>query len=113
MNRIKERYIVDEHGNRAAVVLDIADYQHLLEQLEELDALRTHDQAKAAGDEIIPFEQAIAEIAPDVSLDQLAREQGVLPIKSIDDLRGGFWPDDENIDEFIAAVRRWRHEGER
>ena len=33
---LAERYIVDTAGNRVAVVLDVADYQHLLEELEEL-----------------------------------------------------------------------------
>lgn len=58
----KECYVVDEKGNRIAVILDIADYQKLLEALEELESLRAYDAAKASGDEAIPFEQAVAEI---------------------------------------------------
>ena len=46
---------------------------------------------------------------PDVM--ELAREQGVLPISSFDDLLGDFWPEDESVDEFIETVRRWRREG--
>lgn len=48
----KERFIVDEEGNRVGVVLDIAEYQKLL---EELEAIRAFDAAKAAGDEIVSF----------------------------------------------------------
>ena len=59
---IRERYVVDEDGNRVGVILDIADYQTLLEALEELEAIRVYDAAKASGDPAIPFEQAIAEI---------------------------------------------------
>lgn len=33
---------------------------------------------------------------------ELAREQGVLPLSSFDDLLGEFWPEDESVDEFIA-----------
>jgi hypothetical protein len=62
MNTYKERYIVDEEGNRIGIVLDIADYQRLLEELEELECIRAYDAAKASGDEAIPFEQAVAEI---------------------------------------------------
>jgi hypothetical protein len=58
----KENYIIDEKGNRIGVVLDIADYYRLLEELEELEAVKAYDAAKTAGDEAIPFEQAIAEI---------------------------------------------------
>lgn len=62
MNTFKERYIVNEKGDRIGVILDIANYQHLLEELEELECIRAYDAAKASDDEAIPFEQAIAEI---------------------------------------------------
>ena len=35
------------------------DYRRLLEQLEELESIRAYDAAKAAGDEVVPFERAI------------------------------------------------------
>ena len=62
MVKLKERYIVDEKGNRIGVLLDIEDYHRLLAELEELESIRAYDAAKASGDEAIPFEQAIAEI---------------------------------------------------
>ena len=62
MKKPKERYIVDEAGNRTGVVLDVAEYRKLLEDLEELETLRAYDAAKASGDEAIPFGQAVAEI---------------------------------------------------
>ncbi len=34
----------------------------MLEELEELEAIRAHDAAKASGDEAIPFEQAVKQI---------------------------------------------------
>ena len=58
----KERYVVDEKGNRMGVLLDLEDYRKLLEALEELESIRAYDDAKASGDEAIPFEQAVAEI---------------------------------------------------
>ena len=36
----KERFIVDKNGQRLGVLLDIEDYQRLLEELEELEAIR-------------------------------------------------------------------------
>jgi hypothetical protein len=62
MDKFKENYVVDGQGNPIGVVLDIADYRRLLEELEELESIRAYDAAKASGDEAIPFEQAIAEI---------------------------------------------------
>ena len=41
-----------------------------------------------------------------------AEEQGVKPLTREDfEAMRGVWPDDESIDDFIAAVRRWRSEG--
>ena len=56
------RYLVDEQGRRVGAVLDQAEYERMLEELEELESIRAYDTAKASGDEAIPFEQAVAEI---------------------------------------------------
>jgi len=58
----EHRFVVDDSGEKRAVILDIAEYQKLMAEAEELEAIRAYDAAKAAGDEAIPFEQAIAEI---------------------------------------------------
>jgi len=31
------------------------------------------------------------------------------PIQELDDLRAQFWPEDEPVDDFVSAVREWRH----
>ncbi|MGI8550761.1 MAG: hypothetical protein ACR2PL_08245 [Dehalococcoidia bacterium] len=46
-----------------------------------------------------------------VNLKALAAQQGVQPVANFNNLLGNFWPEDETADEFIATVRRWRHEG--
>ena len=61
----KPRFIVDDRGEKTAVILDIAEYRRLLEEAEELEDIRAYDAAKAAGGEAIPFEQAVAEIERD------------------------------------------------
>jgi hypothetical protein len=58
----KERFLVDESGQRIGVLLDIADYLRLLEELEELETIRAYETAKASGDEVLPLEQALVEI---------------------------------------------------
>jgi len=62
MQTIRERYLVDENDNRIAVLLNIEDYQLILEEIEELEAIRSYDEAKASGEKGIPFEEALAEI---------------------------------------------------
>lgn len=43
-------------------------------------------------------------------LEELARDQGVSPVNNFDDLIGDFWPEEENVDDFLAARERWRRE---
>ncbi len=59
---IREKYITDTEGNHLGVLLGMEEYQHMLDELEELDCIRAYDTAKQSNDEVIPFEQAIAEI---------------------------------------------------
>ena len=56
------KFITDEHGKKVGVVLDIEEYERILEELEELDDIRVYDEAKASGEEAIPLQQAIDEI---------------------------------------------------
>jgi len=65
MEHRAERFVVDDAGNRVAVLLEIAEYQSMLEQLEELESIRAYDLAKASGEKTIPFEQAVQEIERD------------------------------------------------
>jgi hypothetical protein len=62
MLSIKERYLVDENDNRIAVLLSMEDYQLILEELEELESIHAYDEAKASGENPIPFVQALEEI---------------------------------------------------
>ena len=41
-------------------------------------------------------------------LDTLAEQQGVQPLKSLDQLWADFWPEDESLEDFVATVRAWR-----
>lgn len=59
---ISEQYVMDKKGNPVSVILDIDIYHKILEELEELAAIRAYDAAKSSGDEVISFEQAIQEI---------------------------------------------------
>ena len=61
MSVAKEQFVVDESGNRTAVLLAIERYFELLEAQEELESIRAYDEAKVSDDEAIPF------LNPDVS----------------------------------------------
>ena len=62
MNDFHEQYLVDERGSRNAIVLPLADWQRVLEDLEDLDDIREYDEAKGRPSEPVAFEQAVREI---------------------------------------------------
>ena len=46
------------------------------------------------------------------SIEQLAVEQGTGPITDVSVLHGNFWPEEESIEDFLAALYEWRgHKG--
>jgi hypothetical protein len=58
----KERYIIDEQGERVEVILGVGEYHKMLDDLEELEEIRAFDTAKMSNDEAVAFEEALAEI---------------------------------------------------
>lgn len=62
MTTTETQFVTDDAGRRIAVLVGLDRYHQFLEALEELDALRAYDEAKASGDEPMPFEEATHEI---------------------------------------------------
>jgi hypothetical protein len=59
----KERqFLVDERGQKIAVVINIQEYQEMLEELEDLEAIREFKEAKASGETPVPLDEAITRI---------------------------------------------------
>lgn len=56
------QFITNEKGERTHVIIDIEDYEEIIERLEDLADIRAYDEAKASGETPIPLEQALAEI---------------------------------------------------
>jgi PHD/YefM family antitoxin component YafN of YafNO toxin-antitoxin module len=59
VGQFHEKYLIDENGQRVGVLIDIPEYQRILEELEELESMRAYDAAKTSGDKSIPFEEAL------------------------------------------------------
>ena len=59
---MEARYITDEAGKRRGVILDIEEYERLLEALEDLEDLRAADEAlreiERGEDAPVPWDQA-------------------------------------------------------
>ena len=62
MEQLKEKYVIDENGNKTEVILSIEAYKKLLEELEELEELKLYDEAKSKENETIPFDEAMKEL---------------------------------------------------
>ncbi|MBA3425528.1 MAG: hypothetical protein H0U04_13540 [Rubrobacter sp.] len=60
------RYLTDENGERVGVLLEIEEYERMVEELEELADIHAADEARreleSGEDEVIPFDQAVREI---------------------------------------------------
>ena len=56
------QYITDDSGQRVGVQIGLARYRQLVEALEELEAIRAYDAAKASGEQTRPFESMVREV---------------------------------------------------
>jgi hypothetical protein len=56
------QFLTNEKGKKIAVVIEMKEYEKLLEELEDLEDVIAYHEAKASGETPIPFDQAIAEI---------------------------------------------------
>ena len=70
--------------------------------------MATKTDESAAGTEAISPEQFAAR----QELERKIQERGIKPM-TVEKLRsmGDLWPQDEEVDDFLAAVRDWRREG--
>ena len=58
----REQYVMSGKGRKIGVLLPVAEYRKLLADLEELEAIRAYDAAKASRSKAIPFAQAKDEL---------------------------------------------------
>jgi hypothetical protein len=42
------------------------------------------------------------------SIEELMAQQGTGPITDVSALHGDFWPEEERIEDFLAALHEWR-----
>jgi hypothetical protein len=77
---METRYVTDEKGERVGVILDVREYERLMEALEDLADLRAADetlQAISSGEEeLLPLDEAVQEMEEERSR---LREAGELP----------------------------------
>ncbi len=72
--RLAVQYLTDEGGNRVSVVLSVADFEQLLDDLEEVYDARAYNAGKAEGGEPVPWETVKAEHRGERPLDEVLAE---------------------------------------
>ena len=77
---METRYVTDEKGERVGVILDVREYERLMEALEDLADLRATDETLEAiahgEEELLPLDEALQEMEEERSR---LREAGELP----------------------------------
>jgi PHD/YefM family antitoxin component YafN of YafNO toxin-antitoxin module len=77
---METRYVTDENGKRIGVILDVREYERLMEALEDLADLRAADEALQAiargEEELLPLDEAVQEMEEERSR---LRQAGELP----------------------------------
>ena len=62
MVALHPEFVVDEKAEKKAVLVPFAEWQRLMEEMEELEDIRAYDKAKAERDDPVPFEEAVRRI---------------------------------------------------
>lgn len=95
------------HSKPEKVSLD--EVIHLVKQLpaEQREQLRLRLNEDAERLPAIPPNRLMVQR---IDIDQLALEQGVPESCTIESLKFDSWPEDEDIEEFLTALRQWRKE---
>jgi hypothetical protein len=59
MNAIHPQYITDKDGKKVSVVIPLAEYERILDELEELDDIKLFDEAKADKEPSMSFDEYV------------------------------------------------------
>jgi hypothetical protein len=62
MVTIHPKFVIDEKARKKAVILPFCEWQSLMDELAELEDIRSYDKAKAKRESVVPFEAAIRQI---------------------------------------------------
>ena len=81
----------------------------LLRQLSPREQLRVVARVLPELENNLPPTPASADFWHGSTMEALIEQQGVHPVIDFDALLGG-WPENETVDEFIAAVHQWRQQ---
>ena len=88
---------------------DTDNVLRLLRMLPPRERLRVLAKALPELEDELPATPASPAFWRGPDIQALAERQGIQPVADFDGLLGG-WPEDESIDDFLAALSDWRQE---
>lgn len=59
---LKPQYITNIHGKKTAVILQLKDYERLLEELEDIEDVKLYDAVKSKNETSISFDVAFKKL---------------------------------------------------
>ena len=62
MGVLQKQYIKDDNGTHVGVILAIAEYQALIERLDELEDIIAYDKAKSEPSDPMPFKDFLKQL---------------------------------------------------
>jgi hypothetical protein len=65
----KAKFRTTRKGAKINIELSVQEYEKLMDDLDELDAIRAYDEARSSGERPIPFDQARSEIPNRIMLE--------------------------------------------
>ena len=54
---MKPQYVTNDHGKKIAVILSIKSYEKMIDEVDELNAIKAYDKIKAGKLQFIPAEE--------------------------------------------------------
>ena len=59
---MKTQFVTNDHGKKIAVILPLKSYQKMMDELDELDAIKAYDQIKSGKTKFISAEEMFKSI---------------------------------------------------
>jgi len=59
MKAIHPQYVSDKDGKKVPVIIPLAEYEQIIEELDELDDIRLYDEAKSRAEPTLLFDDYV------------------------------------------------------
>jgi len=105
-----------EEPQRESILSAMTHYVRIIGEATEVEdqvkALKIEDVEILDGPGLgmIPPLLSVGAASPGVSIEELVRSHGAQPIRSADSMKVDFWPEGEEIQDFLGTLSRWRRE---